>query len=82
MTDGREVSGLSLRELLMEVRRDVKLVFEKIDHLDNATVKKSDLELWTETQKNTKRWAITTIISLAVLGIMVLGLLIQMNGLL
>lgn len=67
--------GMSFRELIVEIRRDVKEVFAKIDHmetrLDTEVLTKTEFNLWKETQRNIRRYAITTIISLLVLGLMI-----------
>lgn len=81
MTPEHNPHGMTLRELLMEVRSDVKSLFNRMDELEDEVVTKTQLNLWTETQRNTRRWAVTTIISLLVLGIMALSVVIAvMNG--
>lgn len=69
-------TGMSFREILMEVREDVKSLFTMVDALDGSVVKKTELDLWRETQKNARRWAITTIISLLVLLVTITSVII------
>lgn len=72
-------SGMSFRDLLIEVRRDVKEVFFKIDHLetrlDTEVITKTEFSLWRETQRNIRRYAITTAISMLALIVTVASVL-------
>ena len=72
-------NGMTFRELIMEVRDDVKDLKYQMTALDGSTVKKEELEMWKQAQNTTKRWAITTIISLLVLGLMALGIVVQLG---
>lgn len=71
---------MTLRELVLEMRDKIDTLFGMVDHLENNVVTREELRLWREAQRTTKRWAITTIISLAVLGIMILGIVIGTIG--
>lgn len=71
--------GMSFRELLYEVRDDVKALGHLFNDLDSSVVKKDELDLWRLTQKNARRWAITTIISLGVLGMTILGIVLAVT---
>lgn len=75
-TETKNPNGMSFRELLLEVRDDVKELKYQFNELDGATVKKEELQMWRSAQVTTRRWAITTIITLFVLGVMVLGVVI------
>jgi len=66
--------GFSFREILVEVRDKVDALDSRFDHLENNVVLKTELEMWKKTQVNTRRWAITTILSLLVIGVMILGI--------
>lgn len=82
MTD-RDSHGMSFREILSEVRDDVKEVKEEVDNvqitlvgLDKVYVTKAEYQMWQDIQRGQRRWAITTIVSLAVLGMTILSIIL------
>lgn len=83
MTD-TDPAGMSFRDLLLEVRRDVKDLFQKMDHietrLDTEVITKTEFSMWKETQKNIRRYAITTIISLFILVAAIAGVALNIGN--
>jgi hypothetical protein len=75
---------MSFRDLLLEVRRDVKDLFQKMDHietrLDTEVITKTEFSMWKETQKNIRRYAITTIISLFILVAAIAGVALNIGN--
>ena len=83
----RPLEGMTFREILYEVRRDVKEVKEEVDNVQLSMasmykiyVTKAELGVWREVQRSQRRWAITTIVSLAVLGVTILGIVLANTG--
>jgi len=72
--------GLSFRDLIMEVRSDVRKLFGKINDLEDSVVTKTELDLWKATQVTTRRWAIGVIISFLVLAFAIVGLILQQHA--
>lgn len=77
MVEDKETHGLTLRQLVLEMREDIKHLSGSVTHMESQVVTREELQMWREAQSATKRWAITTIISLAVLGITIVGVLLR-----
>lgn len=76
MPDDDSTRGLTIRQLVLEMREDIRKLFGAINHLENNVVTQDELQMWRQAQRTTKRWAIATIISLAVLGVTILGIVL------
>lgn len=77
MSEERETHGLTIRQLVLEMREDIKQLSAAISHLENNAVTRQELNMWRQAQKTTRRWAVTTILSLAVLGMIVLAAVVR-----
>lgn len=63
-------------ELLHEVRDKVDTIHTSFLEFKNQVVTKSEFNLWQEAQRNTRRWAIGTIIAVAGMLIAFAGVII------
>lgn len=73
MSEGN--TGLTFRELLMEVRAEVHVLNQRIDKVEGRMVTKTDIDHWREIKQTTRRWAITTIISFLAIMVTVAGII-------
>lgn len=72
--------GLSLRDLVMEIRREVSGLRNDFQNFKEEVVYKEDLDLWNEIRRNTKRWAIGTIVSMAMLILAAVSIIVNAKG--
>lgn len=60
---------MSDREMIQEIREDIKNLARRFTEFEYEVVLKTDLNLWIESNKTTRRWAIGTIITIIAAGI-------------
>lgn len=72
--------GMTIRELIDEIRDDIRALSDKVNQIEGRMVSKEELAMWRKIIRSNRRWAVTTIISLAILGIMVLGYVSSLGG--
>lgn len=72
--------GMTIRELIDEIRDDIRALSDKVNRIEGRMVSKEELAMWRKIIRSNRRWAVTTIISLAILGIMVLGYVSSLGG--
>lgn len=78
MTDfpDRRTTNLPM-ELLHEVRDKVDKMNDNFLEFKNAVVTKEELKMWQDTKRNTTRWAVGTIIAVAMLLVAFATIIIQ-----
>ncbi len=69
--------GLTIKDIIMEVRDELGELRDSFADFKGRVVMKDELELWQETQRTTRRWAITTVLS--VIGVLILAIGIIIN---
>ena len=67
-------------QMIQEIRDDVRALAHAFDTFKDEVVLKSELQMWREAQKTTRRWAITTIITVFGLMLTAVWLILAINS--
>jgi len=71
-------NGISLQDLMMEVRDDLSELKASFADFKGRVVMKDELELWQETNRTTRRWAIGIVLTILAVSVSAVTVLMSM----